>query len=162
MDLKFKIIQDLHKRKSSGYIKNNLISLVIGITALYVSGIPNIFIRLVFLFILFFGMVIVFFNLISYEMESSLLDKVKEQSQGYDFYLIDKEICKSNSKETSIVLTFKSSEGFFKDTITKGSTEFARYFEQLDKEDVKFKVFRAYLKDDMLLMLESEIIANLH
>ena len=46
-------------------------------------------------------------------MESSLLDKVKEQSQGYDFYLIDKEICKSNSKEASIVLTFKSSEGFF-------------------------------------------------
>lgn len=42
MDLKFKIIQDLHKRKSSGYIKNNLISLVIWITALYVSGIPNI------------------------------------------------------------------------------------------------------------------------
>lgn len=69
MDLKFKIIQGLYKRKTRGYIKNNLISLVIGITALYVSEIPNIFIRLVFLFILFFGMVVVFFNLISYEME---------------------------------------------------------------------------------------------
>mgnify|MGYP000076886594 CR=1 FL=1 len=162
MDLKFKIIQDLHERKGGGYIKNTLMSLGIGIIALFVVDIPNPLIRLVCLFILFFGMVGIFFNLILYTMESSLLDEIKEQSQRYDFYLIDTKIRKPNYKKVSIDLTFKNSQGLFKDTIMQDTTAYARHFERLDKEDLKAKVFRAYLKDDTLIMLESEIISKLH
>ena len=161
MDLKFKIIQDLHERKGGGYIKNTLMSLGIGIIALFVVDIPNPLIRLVCLFILFFGMVGIFFNLILYTMESSLLDEIKDSHKVW-FLFIDTKIRKPNYKKVSIDLTFKNSQGLFKDTIMQDTTAYARHFERLDKEDLKAKVFRAYLKDDTLIMLESEIISKLH
>ena len=162
MNFKFQIIQDMHKRRGDDHAKNILITLGITLAVPFVTKIPDLFTRLIFLFMLFFGMYMVLLDSIRYISRTSLLNKAKKNSQIYDFYLVNTEVLHPDHSESSIVLTFESNSGLFNDTITHDPYVFTKYFESLDKEEFEPITFNAYLMNDTFIMSESEIVSKIH